>query len=304
MRTSPNNMAQPLEARGVPTEQYQAYMDGGIFNSLESIPLSLLDRLRKGYRGDGEFDHLALLGKRKAWLLEPLSNLQPNSFNAFQEKAGPLLLGVSLVADLLRPGNEPKLLPYLFFDVSGRMVEVIPISAVSMYENRNGLDGYLLSLPSALAKSWLWRTGGWRIPGELPEHILSNRQLIGHPFKGGWLDTDDYLDSLGRSYKKQYLPKIVEMFPDTETNRNGIKRYRFQCFLDTRPSGVGGPVGDQFFVCSTREDQTVYHIHRGDVDNIQILHNPAEAIDRYCAHVLLRSPGEFDFSPWSEPFKV
>ena len=294
------NIASLLEGGGISSSDYQDYMTGGVYQSYDLVPQGHKYYLEKDSSDNETLDYTGLLKGGASWVLNPLESYQPLSFKVFQEKGSPLLLGMRLIADPLFPKEPPKPKPYLFFDVCGRMIEVRPNFAGSNFEDGDDCFGSLLSIPEELAKSWLWRTDGWRIPSELPEYVMTNRQLIGHP-SSGWKDTDDYLDSLGRGWKKKYLSKIIERFPDTATKTNGIKRYKFRCFLDTRPSNINGPVGDQFFVCSTRQDKIVYHIHRGDVDNIRVLHNPAEAIDRYCAHTLLRTPHEFDFMPWSEP---
>lgn len=297
------DMSPFLEALCASTEQYRAKMEGGIYERYEDVPpvcRSLF--LERDSDGTRNYDYAGLLQRGKDWIIEPLRTLQPYSFQALHEVVGPLLIGIVLIPDPFKPDDlSAAATPVMFFDASGRMVEVRPSFPGDTYEDGNDCFGYLLSLPDALAKSWLWRTGSWRIPSEPFQGPLVNRRLIGHPSGGDWKDADTYLDSMGRGWKKKYLSRIVEKLPDTVTNKNGIRRYRFQCFLDTRPAGLGGPMGDQFFVCSTRRDQVVYHIHQGDIDNIRILRDPADAIDRYCAHVLRRIPGEFDFSSWSDP---
>ncbi|RXR08661.1 hypothetical protein [Pseudoxanthomonas composti] len=289
---------------GVSTDQYLARMDGGIYGCYEDVPGTYRSVMEPGYNGmKSNYDYEGLLSRGKSWVIGPLEILQPYSFSAFNEAAGELLLGIVLIKDLMNPGGPPMVRPILFFDASGRMVQVQANFPGSTYEEGDDSFGSLLSLPDALAKSWLWRTAGWRMPGEPFQGPLINRCLIGHP-SSMWLDADNYLDTLGKGAKKKFLPKIVDLFPDTVVEpkgRYGIRRYKFRCFLDTRPAGVGGPVGDQFFVCSTRRDQVVYHIHRGDINDIRVLRDPGDAIDRYCAHVLRRLPGEFDFSRWSEP---
>ena len=294
-----------FDSIGVSTDFYLKYMDGGIYSDLDSIPINykpfLYDQPDREVR-----DFVSFLKGKKEWVIETMEQLQPHSFEVFQSKASPLFIGMRLYSDPRYHGKPQELILFLFFDVCERMVEVRPRFAGSTYEDGDDCFGHLSSLPDELAKSWLWRTGGWRIPGELPEYISTYRQLIGHPAYS-WPETDVYLDTLGRGYKKKYLPKIVERFPDCAVearDKYDKKHHYFKCFLDTRPSGLSGPVGDQFFVCTKRTDQIVYHIHRGDVDNIRVLHNPAEAIDRYCAHTLLRTPSEFDFMPWSEPLSA
>lgn len=300
---SEHNIEKFLGKCGVNTHDYQVYMDGGIYDNYEEIPKEYLSIFEKDNSGVRPYDYMGFIKGKKPWVIETLETLQPSTFNILEDKSSELMLGISLVTSALRQNAPPKPRPYLFFDVCGRMIEVQPNFAGSNYEDGDDCFGHLPSLPDALAKSWLWRTGGWRIPGELPEYISTYRQLIGHPAYS-WPETDTYLETLGRGYKKKYLPKIAEWFPDCVVEaktRYDKKHFYFKCFLDTRPSGIAGPVGDQFFVCTKRTDQVVYHIHRGDVDNIRVLHNPAEAIDRYCAHTLLRTPHEFDFMPWSEP---
>ena len=300
-----NNLSidQYLGTTGVFVDEYRAYMDGGIYENYNQIPKEYLFIFEKDSSGNRPYDYMGLLKGKKEWVIENFQNLQPYSNEVFEKKASALKLGLTLISDPLHPQTPPEPYPSLFFDVCGRMIEVQATFAGSNYEDGDNCFDHLTSLPNALAKSWLWRTGGWRIPGELPEYISTYRQLIGHPAYS-WPETDVYLDTLGRGYKKKYLPKIVERFPDCAVearDKYDKKHHYFKCFLDTRPSGLSGPVGDQFFVCTKRTDQIVYHIHRGDVDNIRILHNPAEALDRYCAHTLLRTPSEFDFMPWSEP---
>ncbi|ASK92546.1 hypothetical protein KWH04_19125 [Xanthomonas campestris pv. trichodesmae] len=292
----------PWELMGVFKDEFILEFNGGIYSDVDGICDKynfLHERDGAGYRN---VDYSGLLLNGKSWIIEPLRLLQPNSYQAFQEAAEPLLLGVMLIEDLRNPGGPPMVRPILFLEVHGRMVEVFATFPSSTYEDGNDCFGSLLSLPDGLAKSWLWRTDGWRIPGSVGEGPMTNRQLIGHP-SSRWRDADTYLDSLGKGWKKKYLPKIKELFPDAVTNINGVKRIKFRCFLDTRPVGVGGPEGDQFFVCSTRQDQVVYHVHEGNVENLRVLRNPEDAIDRYCAHVLRRKPGQFDFSDWSEPFR-
>lgn len=281
----------------VSREEYTQAMDGGIYTDYAGM----LEVYRREIAGGTGFrkkrDYQGLLEKGLEWMMDPLRVLQPHSFSALTDCAGPLSVGVFVIYDPLHDVN--RLAPVSFIDCAGKMIQIEPSFEGRTYEGGNDCFGSLLSLPDALAKSWLWRTEGWRIPSEPFQGPLINRGLIGHP-SSQWRDADQYLDSLGRGYKKKFLADLASRFPDCLTKSNGIKRYKFRCFLDTRKANQVGPVGDQFFVVSTRTDQVVYHIHHGDVANLRVLHDPADAIDRYCAHVLRNRDGEFDFSPWSE----
>ncbi len=61
---------------------------------------------------------------------------------------------------------------------------------------------------------------------------------------------------------------------------------------------------DQFFVHLERRDERVYHVHRGDIANLRTIpeENLAEAFDGYFDHIFSRTPGEYDFMPFSRPW--
>lgn len=307
MIDSTGGVAELLECMCTSREQYKARMDGGIYEKIEDVP-SQYRFLFDEKRSDGvtRYNRKEMFERGKEWVIEPLRTLQPHSFAAFQEVVGPLKLGIVLIQGPSNRNDPPDPQPILFFDASGYMVEVQANFPGDTYENGNDSFGSLLSLPDALAKSWLWRTNGWRMPRGTFEGPLVNRRLIGHP-SDQWQSIDKLLASYNRQWKKKLWPKIEHRFPDAVVTKynphdgSPYKKTSMRCFLDARPSGVGGPVGDQFLVFSEKRDQVVYHIHHGDIDNIRVLRDPADAIDRYCAHVLRRMPGEFDFSPWSEP---
>lgn len=306
MSNSTDSMARLLESSSVSTEQYRARMDGGIYTRYADVPESFRPSLERRRDGGRNYDFVGMLKHGKDWVVEPLQTLQPHSYQAFQEVVGPLLLGIVLIKDLMNPEGPPLVTPVTFFDAGGRMMHVLPAFAGGTYEEGNDtVYGSLQSLPVALAKSWLWRTQGWRMPSAPFQGPLINRQLVCHPMQG-WEPIEDILKTFDPKRWKWMMKGILALFPDavvTLHNPHDGNPYQWtsmRCFLDTRPPGVNGPVGDQFFVFDLKRDQRVYHIHRGDVENIRILRDPADAIDRYCAHVLRRIPGEFDFSPWSE----
>jgi hypothetical protein len=283
----------------VSIEEFSNFFSAGVYEKSSDIPADLLDILTN----DG-YDILGVLDRGRRWVSEPLRTFQPNSYAALRECSNPLLLGIAYATKHF-PDDPPAGLETLAFESAGRMVEVRPSFRGKTYERGNDCFGCLPALPDGLAKSWLWRTEGWRIPGEPYGGLFVNRGLVTHP-SYGWPPTDTFLDSIGKGWKKRILPRIVEMFPDcleVASSEYDRDHYNFNCFLDTRPANVFTPTGDQFFVISTRRDQVVYHARAGDLANLRILHDPVDAIDRYSAHTLRNLPGEFDFSPWSEPYK-
>ena len=280
-------------------DEFVAFYGEGVYREARGIPGELVELLRP----IGRYDYLGLLTHGLSWAIEPLATLQPISYAALRECAGPLELGAKFATRHFM-SDPPSAFRVAMFESQGRMVEIFPSFAGDTFESGNHCFESLFSLPDALSRSWLWRTDGWRIPGEVYEGRSSNRRLVAHP-SVGWQQADDYLDTLGRGWKKRFLPGIVEKFPDCfvpASSKYDCDHYLLDCFLDTRPASISGPTGDQFFVVSTRRDQIVYHVHKGDVANLRVLHDPADAIDRYSAHALRNLPGEFDFSPWSEPY--
>lgn len=255
---------------------------------------------------DWEFVIRPLRMGGKAWLIEPLRALQPKSFAVLEAWASGYKLGFSWYDPFMRePPEKESMIFYGWLEVCGRIVSIDTLRG-TYEEDTDYCRDSLRALPEALARSWLWRGGGWAIHNSLPGTPILNRQLIGHP-SGQWQSIAKLLRSYGRGWDKKHMPVILGQLPEAiVTHYNPYDNspsqwHALRCFLDTRPEGLAGPCGDQLLVLDCRTDQTVYHIHDGDFKHIRILHDPAEAIDAYCAHTLLRTPGRFDFMPWSEP---
>lgn len=275
-------------------------------SDLKDIPQAEINLLHSEER---DYQIAALNKGGKSWLIEPLSQLQPKSFSVLQEHASKYMVGLHWYSS--RGPSEPgkdSLSISTFFVVRDRIVSTRP--PISTYEDEHQLNDFhckesLLALPDALARSWLWRAGGWAIHSSLPGSVMVNRQLIGYP-SGQWQSIGKLLRSFSREWEKKYLPIVQQQIPDAVMmhynphDGSPSEWHSLRCFLDTRPEGLNGPYGDQFLVVDKHTDQLVYHIHNGDIKNIRILHNPGEAIDAYCAHTLLRNPYRFDFMPWSE----
>jgi hypothetical protein len=128
------------------------------------------------------------------------------------------------------------------------------------------------------------------------------------PGNAYWLGADEYLQPFGAAAKKRGLQALQAQLGASDwIFRSGtLRTCALRCFVDTRvPMTVRAPVGDQFFVHLARSDQTIYHVHRGDVEHLRIIRpdDVAECFDRWFAHVLSRTPGEFDFMPFSVPLR-
>lgn len=134
-----------------------------------------------------------------------------------------------------------------------------------------------LSLPEPLRTAYYHRIDGLSIANDCPVFGIYGWIL---PFASSneWEGIDYYL--AGLRLKKKFLPLVEEMIPS----------YHFKMFLSSWGSFTGKKrsEGDHLFVKNHIQDGVVYYIRDADVANMMILAEPAEAVDRYCEHVLLR----------------
>ncbi|WP_156455845.1 MULTISPECIES: hypothetical protein [Stenotrophomonas] len=278
------------------------YYDGGVYSSTADMPEHVRSGVLMGKRGQA---CESILSRGKSWLVEPFCTYQPESFRAICREGGELLLGVSTFNDPVREARGTVMLPDLIMCFPSCLVMIEPGSLGGNFEDGWDSFGSLLALPESISRSWLWRTGGWKIPAELPSSPLINRGLVAHP-SSSWVPVNRVLESFDRKSAGARMSMLVERLPgavDTRFDMDG-EAYQWtsmRCFLDTRPSNESGPQGDQFFVIDSCKDGVVYHIHAGNVDSIRVLEKPGEAIDFYSSHVLTGNGGQFDFMPWSRP---
>lgn len=127
-------------------------------------------------------------------------------------------------------------------------------------------------------------------------------QILPYPVSRPWEAIDGYLGDL--RLKKKLLPMVEEMIPGIRPEKKDMPYTKFMMFLNSWGSFIGKnrTNGDHLFVKNHVQDGIVYYIRDADVANMMILADPAEAIDRYCEHVLLRKEERFDFRPWALPF--
>lgn len=238
------------------------------------------------------------LGLGADWFLEPLKKWQPQAYAAAYANAQPnLYVMESIWTD---PWERLKLSSHLYIDIHG-----LREFDVGFKIDKNTTDQINLhplserhSLPEAIVRGWLSRAEKWKSLRQVPSMPMVWQQMIRTITDG----IDDIIESYGISKKsaKPLLEAYAKRFPEI-VPKDKDSRWEMRCFLDTRPAGVGGPVGDQFFSLSKNRDGVVYHLHRGDASNLRVLNNPSEAIDYYHEHLFLKKSGEFDFSPWSKP---
>lgn len=229
------------------------------------------------------------LSKGKDWLLELTSKYQPRT--GFILMQGRLAVRCKL-------GAEKWSCAELFISIGKKVVVVGRRHAgrnpSDINFHRFNTERYE-SLPEEIREAYYCRFDGLNIPETATIGIYS-RLLpfhIGRP----WQSWDGYLEEF-RGYKKKYLPWLEERIPNVRPDRKGAPYNKFMMFLDSRPT-LRGKEGDVLFVKNHIQDGVIYHIKDADIENMRILSEPVEAIDRYCEHVLLEKPGRFDFLPYT-----
>lgn len=243
-----------------------------------------------------------IIDNGKSWLLETFKFYQPESYAVLTELGGDLLLGLSLVKNLLRPDGPDFVSPFLFIETPGGLVKIEPSIIGATFEDGNDSFGSILALPDGISKSWLWRTGGWKIPASIPDNPLLNRRLVAHP-QASWVPVDKIIGSYGRN-SGELMAGLIRCVPESVVVRRNVhdcadyEWVSMRCFLDTREEGVQGATGDQLFVLDSKRDGLVYHINGGDVSDIGVLENPVKAVDLYSSRVLKGGEGELDFLSW------
>lgn len=140
-----------------------------------------------------------IINNGKSWLLETFESYQPESYANINDLGGDLLLGLSLVKNLLKPDGPDFVSPFLFIETPGGLVKIEPTLIGLTLEDGNDCFGSIRALPERVAKSWLWRAGGG-IPESIPDNPLANRRLVAHP-QASWVSVDTVIASYGRESK-------------------------------------------------------------------------------------------------------
>jgi hypothetical protein len=158
-----------------------------------------------------------------------------------------------------------------------------------------------LSLPEPIRMAYYNRIDGLNIPDS--PVVGGFARILPYPISRPWESIDRMMD--GTRLKKQYLPLIEEMIPDVRPERKNAPYTNFMMFLNSWGSFESKKKTemDCLFVKNHIQDGVVYYIRDMDVPNMTIIADPAEAIDRYCEHVLMRNEERFDFRPWAVPFE-
>lgn len=261
----------------------------------DQIPEAIAAPMREGERND----LLSPFVRGKAWTFEFLVQHQP--------RTGELLMnGSEFVFSAIR-SEYTGWVSHLSFEVNDQVVEVRRnILGGSPDDNGPPQLNYLWergrSLPDPLFMAYYYRFNGLHLPDS--EAFGAFTRVLPFPTSRPWQSIDGYLEKL--KLRKKFLPLVEEMIPNIQPAKKGQPYINFMMFMSSGGSFQASSPreGDAFFVKNHIKDGVIYYIRDSDVANMMILENPAEAIDRYCEHVLMRREERFDFRPWAVPFKA
>jgi hypothetical protein len=249
--------------------------------------------------------NLRLLELGLDWVLEPLRDLQPRTFDAITKGGAELWSGFSVTEwgfpiDRICVNSDS----YLF--INDRAYSIDPYKP-GKSPSEGATSAWLEpALPRVFLDAWLSRVSIWQLIRQVPRPVLPHAGPLWHP--AIWTTIDCQLDLYGKGMKKKYLKRFNDYFGlEGWQNVNGT--HQLTCFINTRvpdsfsKQGTVDPIaGDQFFVHLGRTDRAVYHIHRGDLETLRTIPSDdvAQAFDGYFAHVFSREHGEYDFMPYSQ----
>ena len=162
-----------------------------------------------------------------------------------------------------------------------------------------------LNFPIEIIQSWLWRSAGWYIsdgvnygplaPSALPS---SNNPPLGSICP----------DIEGKSKKAREKVAFLEgkfqqpFLVDYEDDDSYDTHFQLRALIDTRFNFLEQPKNFQLFSIVNHAKKDMFFIEDEDIYSIKKLLNPAEAIDKYAAHLLSRQEGFFDFREYGEAF--
>lgn len=164
------------------------------------------------------------------------------------------------------------------------------------------------NLPIEIIQSWLWRSAGWYIPENAVYEPLapsglpsSNNPSIGSVCR-------DLRKTDKKAYEKiAFLEKNFDQPFLVEYGYKGDEKhdthFQLHALLDTRLNGLTQENNFQLFSVKNHDSKDMFFIQDQEVYSIKKLINPAEAIDKYAAHLLSRQEGFFDFRDYGEDFQ-
>lgn len=163
-----------------------------------------------------------------------------------------------------------------------------------------------LNFPTEIVQSWLWHSAGWHIAEStyIPPLTASALPSSHNPPIGSICPDIEGKSKKARE-KVAFLEKKFQQpfLVDYEDDDSYDTHFQLRALIDTRFNLSEQPKNFQLFSIVNHAKKDMFFIEDEDVYSIKKLVNPAEAIDKYAAHLLSRQEGFFDFTAYGEDFQ-
>lgn len=163
------------------------------------------------------------------------------------------------------------------------------------------------NFPIKIIQSWLWRSAGWYLPDSVNVSPLAPSALPSSnnpPLVSIYPDlrkkSKEAKEKISFLEKKFDQPFLVE-YGYRGDNKHDT-HFQLRALLDTGFNLLEQPKNFQLFSIVNHAKKDIFFIEDEDVYSIKKIVNPAEAIDKYAAHLLSRHEGFFDFREYGEDF--
>lgn len=263
------------------------------YDKYENVPASLVEKSELGSCSDG----LTLLKYGREWAYEFIERHQPRTWKCLSHGSEFTMfvrkLSLAELVDVIQLVNERPI------GIHRQRYGFNPSD--DSFPARSYAGKWARSLPEPIRLAYYHRIDGMFVPENAALGMKPG--LLPFPVARPWVSIDHFLS--GQKLATKYLPLIDEMIPGAKHEEKHMGYGNVTMFLSSWGSfsAKRKTDGDFLFVKQHIQDGVVYYIRDRDVPGMTILADPAEAIDRYCEHVLLRKEGRFDFRPWAIPFK-
>ena len=276
-------------------EEYSEYI---FWQKYEDISENLLQILKEDiYKNENSYDILTPFKEGgKDWLFEYLYKYQPRTGKILKENSK-LFGGVDLDTKLEYTKEGELGNTFLGLECSNTIIEIerdfYGNNLCDKEENKTiskEINRYHF-LPEKIKMAYFYKFSGFGTSG------------IGSVLPcNSWDSFDGYMDSykIPKWKQKKWYKWMEQFMPKFDLKSLGGTCTDFMSFLDTRYEGNENEIETTLFVKTHLKDGIVYAIQNGDIENMKILSNPAEAIDRYCEYVLTMHKTDFDFTPYFE----
>jgi hypothetical protein len=248
----------------------------------------------------GAATHLHVASRGLAWLIEPLRVLQPQSHAVLAQPDNKLLVGFSFETSP-SPVDPSFLRARVVLLAAGRAYAIWPHAPGWYPEERPPHKPHDAQAP---LPEWLWMSWYQRMEAMF---LMRGSSYFSLPWCGpiapmpNWARLDEFFRPFAPAVRKRALASLKARFGEADW-LTSYGAPNFTPFINTAvPETKPTLECDIIALHCGRNDKVLYHVHRGDFERLR--HIPADVaqdvFDRYFAHVLSRTPGEFDFMPYS-----